>query len=264
MMFRSIFKKTLYEMRWSIVWWSLAMFAMTLFVVVLYPTFKDTFGQTLSNVPESLKQVLGSANDYQRIEGYLHIQVFMQMIFLTVIYSVIIFTGLVAGDEGRGTLHTLLSQPVSRSKVYFQKVLAGGGMLWIVNFTVFVAIWIGCLLIGESLNYWRLFQATNFMWLVAFTFGLVGYALGAATGKRGLSGALAGVYAFLAYLVSSLTTTVEWLKYPNYLSPIKYFNEPRILDVGLQLDNTLVLVGAGALLVAIGWIIFKSRDIYSK
>ena len=263
-MLRSIFKKTLYEKRWSIVWWSLAMFIMTLFIVVLFPTFKDTFGQTLNNVPESLKQVLGSANDYQRIEGYLHIQVFMQMIFLTVIYSVIIFTGLVAGDESNGTLHTLLSQPVSRSKVYIQKLLAGGAMLWIVNFTVFVATWLGCLLIGESLDYWRLFQATNFMWLIALTFGLVGYALGAATGKRGLAGALAGVYAFLAYLVSSLTATVDWLKYPNYLSPIKYFGDSRVLDNGLQLTNTLVLVGSCALLVIVGWIIFRNRDIYSK
>lgn len=263
-MLRSIFKKTLYEKRWSILWWSLAMFAMTLFVVVLFPTFKDTFGQTLDNVPDSLKQVLGSANDYQRIEGYLHIQVLMQMIFLTVIYSVIVFTGLVAGDESNGTLHTLLSQPVSRSKVYIQKLLAGGAMLWIVNFTIFVAVWLGCLLIGESLDYWKLFQAIIFLWLTTLTFGLVGYALGGATGKRGLAGALAGVYAFLAYLVSSLTTTVEWLKYPNYLSPIKYFSEPRVLDVGLQLNNTLVLVGAGVLLVAIGWIIFIKRDIYSK
>jgi len=263
-MLSSVFLKTIFEKRWSIFWWFVSMFAMTLFVVLLFPTFKDTFGQTLSNVPDSLKQVLGTAHDYQRIEGYLHIQVFMQMIFLIVIYGIITFTGLLAGDEGNGTLQTLLSQPVSRGKIYAQKLFAGMTLLWVVNSAMFVAIWVGCLLIGESLNYWRVFEATNFVWLVTLIFSLIGYMVGAITGKRGLAGILAGVYAFLAYLISSLTNTVEWLKYPNYLSPIKYFSDFRILDEGLHVGNALLLIGVGVVMVVIGWLVFVRRDIYSR
>lgn len=240
------------------------MFATTLLVVVLFPTFQDAFGQSLKDVPDSLKQVLGNANDYQHIEGFLQLQVFMQMIFLTIIYGIILCTGLIAGEEGQGTLQTLLSQPVSRTKVYFQKFAAAAVVLWVVNFALFLAVWIGCLLIGEAPDYWRVFLATNVMWLVGLVFSLFGFAFGAATGKRGLAGAFAGIYVFLAYLISSLTVTVDWLKYPNYLSPIKYFSEPRIMDVGLRLGNVAVLVSACVVLVLFGWIVFAKRDIYSK
>lgn len=263
-MLSGIFLKTMYERRWAMVWWGLAMFVTTLLIVALFPTFSEAFGQSLKDVPDSLKQVLGNASDYQHIEGFLQLQVFMQMIFLTIIYGIILCTGLIAGEEGQGTLQTLLSHPVSRTKVYFHKVAAAAVVLWIVNFAMFVAIVIGCLLIDESPDYWRVFLATNAQWLVSMVFALFGYALGAATGRRGVSGALAGIYVFVAYLVSSLVATVDWMKYINYFSPIKYFSEPRIMDAGLQLDNAAVLIGACLALVVIGWIVFTKRDIYSR
>lgn len=263
-MLSSVFKKTVYERRWALLWWSLGMFLMTLLIVVLFPTFQEAFGQTLNDVPDSLRQILGNANDYQQIEGFLQLQVFMQMIFLTIIYGVILCTGLIAGEENHGTLQSLLANPISRSRVYFEKCAAAAVILWIVNFAMFIGVALGCILIGESLDWWRLFLATNFQWLVSMVFALFGYMLGAVTGRRGISGALAGVYVFLAYLVSSLTQTVQWMKYPNYLSPLKYFQEPRIMDAGLQLDNTLILVAACAVLILIGWQVFIRRDIFSR
>ncbi len=263
-MLNSIFLKTLYEKRWAMVWWGLAMFATTLLIVVLFPTFQESFGQSLQNVPDSLKQVLGNATDYQRIEGFLHLQVFMQMIFLTIIYGIILCTGLIAGEESRGTLQTLLAQPVSRTKVYFHKIAAASVILWIVNFALFVGILVGCLLIGESPDYWRVFLATNVTWLVSMVFSLFGFALGSATGKRGISGAFAGIYVFLAYLISSLVATVDWLKYPNHLSPIKYLSEPRVLEKGIDTSSLILLISPCIGLVVAGWYMFRKRDIYSK
>jgi ABC-2 type transport system permease protein len=245
-------------------WWGLALFAMTLLTVSLFPTFSEAFGKSLQDVPDSLKQVLGDASDYQRIEGFLQLQVFMQMVFLTIIYGIILCTALIAGEEGQGTLQSLLAHPVSRTKVYFQKIAAAAVILWVINFAMFLAIWVGCLMIGETLDYWRLFLATEMQWLVAMVFALAGYAIGAMTGRRGIAGALAGVYVFVMYLVSSLVATVDWMKYPNYLSPFKYFSEPRIMDAGLQPDNAAVLAGAGLLLLAAGWAVFNRRDIFSR
>lgn len=263
-MLSSVFKKTVYERRWAMAWWGLGMFAMTLLIVLLFPTFQNAFGQTLNDVPDSLKQVLGNASDYQRIEGFLQLQVFMQMIFLTIIYGVILCTGLIAGEEGQGTLQTLLANPISRTKVYFEKLGAAAVVLWVVNAAMFVGVVVGCLIIGESANWWRLFLATNIQWLVSMVFALFGYMLGAVTGKRGISGAIAGVYVFVAYMVSSLVASVEWMKYLNYASPIKYFQEPRILDSGLDVGNTFILLAACGILTLIGWVVFTKRDVFSR
>src|SRR4030095_7882711 len=221
MMLSNIFLKTVYERRVAMLWWGLGLFAMTLLTVLLFPTFSKAFGESLQDVPDSLKQVLGEAHDYQRIEGFLQLQIFMQMVFLPIIYGIILCTGLIAGEEGQGTLQSLLSHPVSRTKVYLQKIAAAAVVLWVVNFAMFIAIFIGCQMIGESPDFWRVFMATNVQWLVSMVFAMVGYALGAVTGRRGIAGALAGVYVFVAYLVSSLVATVDWMKYPNYFSPFK-------------------------------------------
>ena len=240
------------------------MFVLTLMIVWMFPTFRDSFGQTLQNVPESLKSILGEAADYQHINGFLELQVFLQMIFLTFIYGIILLSGLIAGEESDGTLQSLMSQPISRSKTYFQKLAAGTLMIWIVSFAMLLAIWLGALIINEPINLWRVLQATFGQWLVAMALSLVAYCLGASTGRRGMAGALAGVYAFLSYMVYGLSSTVTFLKIPNYFSPFKYLSNPRVLDNGLRLSNVLILSSACVVLIIIGWVVFRRRDIYQR
>jgi ABC-2 type transport system permease protein len=261
---KSVFSKSLYEKRWGLLWWFLAMFLMTFFVMSIFPTFKDTFGQQLNNVPDSLKAILGEASDYQRIEGFIELQIFLQMIFLTVIYGVVLFTGLLAGDENDGTLQTLLAQPVSRSRVYWHKLLAGLLLSWLVTFGLFIGVVLGAQIINEPVNLWRLFQGTCMVWLVTLVYSLIGYVLGAITGRRGMAGALAGIFAFVTYMLNSLVGAVPALKVVNNVSPIKYLSSPRVMDHGLNLINVSLLVGVSAVLVLLGWALFKKRDIYQR
>ena len=245
-------------------WWSLAMVVTTVLIVVLFPTFKDSFGQSLQNVPESMKSILGEAADYQKIEGFIELQVLMQMVFFTIIYAVILGTGLIAGEENQGTLETLLTNPVNRTRVYFEKFAASAVILAVVSFSMFFAIWLGAEMIGESINLWRLFQATFMMWLLTMVFDVLGFALGAITGRRGVSGGVAGAYAFAAYLVTSLAAAVTVLKTINHVSPFKYFNNPRILLNGLQADNVMVLTATCVVMLVIGWAVFNKRDVFQR
>jgi ABC-2 type transport system permease protein len=263
-MLKTVFSKTIFEKRWAMLWWWLAMFLMTLLVVVLFPTFRDSFGQSLQNVPDSLKSVLGEASDYQRIEGFLELQVLMQMVFFTVIYAVILCTGLIAGEEGQGTLGTLLTNPINRTRIYFEKLAASAVILAIVSMGMLVGIWLGAVIIGESVNYWLVLQATFAMWLLTMVFGLLGYSLGAVMGRRGVAGGIAGAIAFTTYMITSLAGTASVLKTVNNASPFKYFNNTKILTNGLQADNMLVLASACVLFGAIGWIVFNKRDIFQR
>ena len=263
-MFKNVFYKTLYEKRWGMFWWAVAMFATTLLIVWLFPTFRDSFGASLENVPESLKSILGEAADYQRIEGFIELQVLLQMVFYTIIYGVFLCTGLIAGEEGQGTLQTLLTNPINRTKVYFQKLAAGALILWVVTFAMFLAIWAGTALIDVPINVSRMLQGTFALWLLTMVFSVFSYMVGAITGKRGLSGGVAGVFAFASYLVTSLSGTVHALRSVNYLSPFKYFSNPRILDNGLQLDNVSILAGACIAFMIFGWVMFRYRDIYQR
>lgn len=263
-MLKTIYLKTLYEKRWSTLAWSIAIVLMTVMTVSLFPTFKESFGESLKDVPESLKAFLGEASDYQTISGFVDLQVFAQMVWLTVIHGVILFSGLIAGEENDGTLQSLLSQPVSRSRVYLEKLMAGMTIVGIVTASMLAAIVASAAMVGESLNLSRLLQAGFAFWLVTLFLSLLAYALGAITGRRGIAGAIVGLYGFASLLITSLSETVTGLKTVNYLSPFKYFNTPSVLESGLDARNVSVLIGGCLMFGLIAWVIFRKRDIFAR
>lgn len=263
-MLQSVFLKTLFDKRWSTLIWFAVIAAFSLLVVTLFPTFKESFGEALKNTPESLQSLLGNASDYQNINGYIDIQVINQMVFLTLIMSIIMGTALLSGEETNGTLQSLLAQPISRTRVYFSKLLAMCVLLLISCTGIFLGTYVGALLVGEAgnLNSGRLLLATAMTWVITLLFGILAYAVGAVTGKRGVSGIIAGFLAFTTFMITTLAGTAEVLKSINYISPFKYFNTPSIMKTGLETNNLLILTAGIVAMAAIGWFVFRKRDIY--
>lgn len=260
-MLKSITLKTVFEKRWSLLAWYVGLFATTVLIMLLFPTLRDTFGKALSNVPDSIKPILGDAQTYQRINGFIDIQVLAQMVFMTIVYGVILFSGVLAGDENEGTLQTLLAHPVSRSRVYIEKFLGASLLLAIVNSSVYIGTWIGAVAVGQHVDLFRLALACGMLYLVTLSFSVIGFSLGAITGKRGLAGAVAGSLAFVSYLVTNLAPSVKQLKSINTFSPYEYFNKPSILDYGVAGKDFIILLTITVVFVAIGHLVFTKRDI---
>lgn len=264
MMLQNVFLKTLFDKRWSTLIWTVVIALFCLFVIILFPTFKESFGEALKDTPESLQSLLGNASDYQNINGYLDIQVVNQMVFLTLIMSIIMGTALLSGEETSGSLQSLLAQPISRSRVYGSKLAAMSLLLLIACLGVFAGTYLGALFIGEAGNIesGRLLLATLMTWLITLFFGVLAFAIGAVTGKKGIAGILAGFLAFATFMITTLAGTAEILKTINYLSPFKYFNTPSIMKTGIDTNNILILVAGIIAMAVIGWFVFRKRDIY--
>ncbi len=263
-MLRTIFLKTLFEKKWMTLWWLVSAVGLTIFIVIFFPGLKESFGKAIEQVPDSMKALVGNAEDYRTLAGYLTVQVFQQMIFLPVTLGVILCTGLLGGDENEGTLQTLLTFPVSRAKVYFDKLAASAAIVGIVTFGFFLGSWLGALIIGEPVDLWRLLQATFTAWLVSMMISLIGYALAAITGKRALAGSIAGAYAFAMYIVSTLVVTVHSLRFVDYFSPFHYFIHPSPLKAAFDFGDMAVLLGASLVFIALGYIVFQRRDVYQR
>jgi len=264
-MLKTILGKTLYERRLSTFIWTVVFFAFVVLIIIFFPTLKDSFGQTLKDVPESLQNLLGNASDYQNINGYIDIQVIGQMVFMTLILGIITGTSLLAGDENSRTLHTLLAQPVSRSKVYTEKFIAMAIILAIACIVgTFAGITLGALPVGEynNIDIGRSLQATFMLWLITFAFGTLAYTIGAITGKRSVAGIVAGFYAFGGYMITTLASTANALDKLNTFSPFHYFNQPSVMKHGLDMGNIAVLAIGILILFAAGLIVFRRRNIY--
>jgi ABC-2 type transport system permease protein len=264
-MLKNIFLKTLFEKRWMTFWWSLSGIALVTFIILFFPTMRDSLGASLNEVPESMKGLLGDAASYQTLAGYTQLQVFEQMVFLPIILGIILCTGILAGEENEGTLQTLLSNPVSRSRVYLEKLAASVLILGVVSIgSMVVGTLLGALFIGETISAIDLLKATLLAWLVSLVFAILGYTLGAVTGKRGLAGGIAGALAFATFLISSIASGVDALKYIEYLSPFHYYDTSAILTGPLAWGHAAVLIVVSIALMAVGYLRFVRRDIYQR
>lgn len=151
-MLQNTFTKTLYAKRWMTLTWSLGIVALVVFTILFYPTLSKSFGESLKDVPESLKGFLGDSNAYSTITGYTDLQVFSQLVFMTLILGVILFTGVLAGEENEGLLQTTLAQPIRRTRVYIEKLLAAMVVVGVACLALSAGVLIGVLIIGEHLG----------------------------------------------------------------------------------------------------------------
>jgi ABC-2 type transport system permease protein len=229
--------------------------------MIFFPTFQ-AIGDRLEGVPEALRVFLGDANTYRTIEGFTDLQVFGQMHFILIVFGVILFTGVLAGEEREGTLRTLLAQPVRRGRVYVEKLLGCMGLLAVVCVCLSLAAAVGAMLVGESLPIDRLITAGFAIWLISLVFSSLGFALGAATGRRGLAGTLAGALAFVSLLVNTLAVSADSLKTIDKFLPLHYFNNPGILQYGADWTDLMVLAAVSIFFMLIGAPIFNRRDIH--
>lgn len=223
-MFKTVFSKTLYAKRWGLMAWAVGLAALVVFTMIFFPTLSKSFSEALTNVPDSLKSFIGDSNAYKTVAGYTDVQIITQYSFMTLIYGIILFTGLLAGDENEGTLQTLLAQPVRRSRVYYHKLGAAMVALAAVCLSIGAGVLIGVAIIGEHVGLGRLTLAILALWLITMVFSAFSYMLGAISGKRGLAGGLAGAIAFTSLLITSLADSVKALKPADRFSPFNYFN----------------------------------------
>jgi len=265
-MFKNIFLKTLHEKRWMMLFWSLGVVAMAMLMMAFYHSFSaGGFDEVLKNLPKSFQGLVGNVADLKTVSGYVSQEVFaLRIPLLTLIMGVVLFTALVAGDESQGTLQTLLAQPVSRLRVFIEKYLAALVISFVICFGAFVGVLLGLILIHEHMSWLHLFESVVGVWLLTLVFGTFGFALGAITGKRGLTGSLTGLVTFGTYLITSFAPNVAGLKNVEKLSPFHYYNNPGIAQHGLQTHNVVVMVALIVVPLVVGAVVFQRRDIYQR
>jgi len=111
---------------------------------------------------------------------------------------------------------------------------------------------------------WRaVAAATVATTMVGMLFGTTALTIGAATGNRGLARGVTAALAVLAYLVSSLSDLVTWLRPIRSVSPWYHALGVDPLTTGFQPWRLLLLAVLTALVAYGGTVAFERRDLAS-
>lgn len=266
-MFHNIFMKTLWERKKSIIWWSIGLALTGAFIVALFPTVEKASAELANYIelwPDELKAAfnLSDTLSISTIEGFLNVELFSMMgPILILFFSVGFGASAIAGEEEKGTIDLLLSLPISRSRVAVEKYLAGALGLFIITATFYLGMAAPLILLGIDINLFKLAQVCLGLFLLGLSFSSLAFALGSATGKRGLSLGITSAIATMMYLADTLAALVDKLKPYEAASFFYYFNASDIFLDGLSLKSSLVFAALSIIFLALAIAGFNRRDL---
>ncbi len=266
-MFSNIFLKTLWERRKSIFWWSFGLALTGIFVVSLFPTIEKASAELVDylNVwPDELKAAfnLSDALSIATIEGFLNAELFSMMGPILILFFGVGFgAGAIAGEEDKGTIDLLLAHPIPRWRLAIEKYLAGQIGLFVITLFFYLSLAVTCILVGIDIDHLRLAEVCLGLFLLGLTFASLAFAIGAATGKRGLTLGLTSSIAIVMYLADTLAALVDKLEPYEAVSFFYYFNATEIFTQGIKLKGPLVFLISSAIFVTLAVIGFNRRDL---
>lgn len=167
---------------------------------------------------------------------------------------------MLAKEESEHTAEFLLTHPVSRLSIVFQKLLAVVTQILVMNLLVFLFSVASILFIGESLPMRELLLLHGAYFILQLEIGLICFGISAflRRGSIGVGLGLASIFYFMNILCN-ISSNTEFLQ---YITPFAYA-EPADIVEHTSLDTKLILLGCLYAIVAVllGLIRYRQKDI---
>lgn len=259
----SILLKTLVDKRWFIFGWALGFVSFVGLMIVFFPAMKgDSFGSLLEETPEALKGLVGDLAAIQQLSTYLATQMFdIRGSILGGTMAIILAIGLTVGEEDRGYFRTLVSLPISRTRLLLSKWV---GMLLIfaaISLAELAAIYAFAPTIDETIDGWWAVNLIIGQWLVMAAIGSLVFAVGIGTGKRSLAMLVGVLVVAVSFIVTTFGVSVDWLEHFNPLSIYYYFPTVDVVENGFDVNNIIILMSLILIPTIIAALAFRRRDI---
>ncbi len=265
-MLPSVVVRAARDQRRSLLVWAVAIVGLVTMYAAVYPSIagNSSYSKLMDQMPEAYRALfgVGSGADFTTAAGYLNTEL-LSFIgpLLVLLYAIAAGSGAVAGEEDRHTMDMVLANPVSRGRLVVGRylVLAGGvlalmAVLWTALLAAGAAAGMDVPLAGAA-------AAVSHLGALGMLFGAVALLTGAATGRLGLSRAVAAFGAVAAYLLNGFGQLVGWLHPLRPVSPFYLYNGHDPLRTGLWLPGIGISLACAVLMVAASVYAFRHRDV---
>ena len=178
------------------------------------------------------------------------------------IATIILLNKLDSKAEEDGTFEFVAALPMTRSTVYLTQSLLAVffGLFVCFAWTNIMFIPIATMELSQTLEYAPLMKATLQGALAGVSFGVLGFALGAYTGKSSMAWAFGGGLMAIEYLANSLKGTNDFFLWiDDNISSFGAYGNP--YQDGLIAGDLFLVIGKIALFLVIGFIGFRNRSL---
>jgi ABC-2 type transport system permease protein len=259
----TIFKHTLSRNLGTILGWGLSLALLGGYLILFYDTLAEQqaqLTQLVSQYPPELMAMFGGMEDMFTPHGYINVEFFSYMPLILGIYIILSGSGLLVGDEENGTLDLVLAHPVSRTAVFWGRLLSFIATV----LAILLITWVGFVLAipGTMLNITPAEMALPFLSLFALLalFGMLALLLSMLLPSRRLASMVSGLLLVASFFITTLSRLDENLVDLAKLSPLNYYQGGlALLDV--EWGWLVGLFGAAVIFALLAWWRFERRDI---
>lgn len=263
----SVYGKSLWLRRRSIVAWSLGLCGIAALTMLVWPTLSRSIGDfqaIIDMFPSEILAAFGMSDpkDLMTAGGFISSRVYATVgLVLMLAFAIGMGAASIAGEERRGTLELQLATPLTRRRLLFESFAAMLTLIAGLGIALGLVMLLGNAAIGLDLSIESIVAATSGLALTGVFFGALALTLGAATGSTGVARGASAAVAVGGILLNGLGAAVDGIAPLRYLSPFYWFlgDTPPLLR-GFS-AGPLVLLGAALLAVGIGAVQFERRDL---
>ena len=261
-MLRTVWSKTLWELRVGILAWGIGLAVLIFFHFPYYSSLSlETRNATLQYAQNF--RFLGEPVALLTPGGYAtwHTLGFLPVILG--IWTVLVGSRLVRGEEERGSLDVVLAAPWLRMRILTEKIAALFTAILLISLLFALGAMIGEASAGIQVDFAGALLAGLNIGVTAFFFGMVALLLSQLLLHQAAAIGLASALMVLSYLLNGLGRVVEHGEWIQRLSPLYYYDlsKPLIATYGTNSAALLFLLALSLVCAVASIPLFMKRDI---
>lgn len=268
----NIYKLELKSLFKGFLLWTSIVCGLIILFMAFYPSMKDDtmkelVGVKLTALPPAVLQAFGlsSLPDFTNITNYF-CYVVQYMNITAAVYAAMLGSAALIREESDGTIEYLYAQPVTRSEIVGQKMLANLTIyaLFVMAMGIVTAV-LYLFMKPEGSNFAALMSDVKTVYLGMLFLGLIFLAVGflasalLKNGKQAVSFSLGAV--FSTYVLGICASIIKQLEFFKYFSPIDFVKPQELVKSGFQPEY--VWIGLGIILVAVAatFLLYRRKDL---
>lgn len=262
----SVFKDTMrFTWRMTLIW-GVGFAAMMALVLQMSPAMQGLeLVDLMQSLPEWIMAMTGISDPQilGTVEGLIVMGVFGKLALLFAAYPVILGLRVTAVEESEGTMDVMLSLPLPRWRIIFEKTLAFTSNILILMGMTVVGLYIGQLGVSIELDVNKLVLVTaTVIPVMIFLLALTTFT-GAVFSRRQLVLTIITVYIVFSFAIQTVGPVFDtpWMDTIESFALFTYYDIEATLISGVTMWHVYLMVGLAVVLLAASFFNFERRDI---
>jgi beta-exotoxin I transport system permease protein len=256
------FKHAFRRLRWQIIGWSIGLAIYGVMMASLYDSIQgiEGFDEMIKSYPPELMAFFGEIAEITTPRGYLDTYFFTYMSVIIGIFAIMVAARLLASDEEQGILDLVLAQPISRTALFFGRLLA-----FLAATAIILAFsWLSWVIpaAGTGLDLTPIEFLLPYLPLFAILVLIGSFALllSMLLPSARMAGFLTGGLLVANWLLQGLSNINENLKNAIRFTPLYYYQSGKAIS-DMNWVWLASLLGMSVLLCLGAWLLFRRREI---